>query len=302
MRREISTRELRWVHITDPDEADLAFLREKEQFHAVDVQECLRSSPWPKVQAHADYLFLVVHIPLHLRAERITIPAEFDIFVRQDLVVTVQPVATRHLDELFSDVAAHEDARQHIVGRDAAYLLYRIFEHLIDGTFPMVNRIAEHLTNAEQRIFSGYERDMVSELSLIQRDLAGVRSIVRPQRNLYTTEELPAKWREHALGVVFRSVDGKFTRLWDELETLWERAEELAKTNGILVTYKLNEFVKILTVLGAIFFPLGLIAQVATFFHSGVPLPNRLLFWGIIAIMLLTVYVALWRAKHRKIL
>jgi Mg2+ and Co2+ transporter CorA len=68
------------------------------------------------------------------------------------------------------------------------------------------------------------------------------------------------------------------------------------------VNYKLNEFVKILTVLGAFFIPLGLIGQTAVFIHGGIPLLNRLVFWGIICVMLLVVYAALWNAKKRKIL
>lgn len=302
VRREITTRELRWVHITDPDEDDLKFLRETENFHALDVQECSRPSLRPKVQAHPEYLFLVVHIPLYQRKERVTVPVEFDIFVRQDLLVTVQPTATSHLNQLFADASAHEDVQQRIVGRDAAYLLYRILEHLIEGIFPMLEHIAENLTRAEQRIFSGYERDMVSELSFIQRDLAGVRSILRPQRHLYDPEELPSMWNTPTFRVVFRSVDGKLMRVWEDLETLWERAVALTKTNAVLVNYKLNEFVKILTVLSAVFLPLGLVAQVAIFMHGGIPLFNRLVFWGIIGIMFLMVYIALWRAKHRKIL
>lgn len=290
------------MHITDPDEEDLKFLREAENFHAPDVQECRRPSLRPKVQAHPEYLFLVVHIPFHKRKERVTVPAEFDIFFRQDLIVTVQPVPTSHLDQLFADASAHEDVQQRVVGRDAAYLLYRILEHLIEGVFPMLDHITENLSRAEKKIFSGYERDMVSELSFIQRDLAGFRSIVRPQRHLYAPQELSSAWNTPALSVVLRSVDVKLARTWDDLETLWERAVALTKTNAVLVSYKLNEFVKILTVLGAVFLPLSLIAQVALFIHGGVPVFNRLVFWSIVAFMLLVVYLTLWRAKHRKIL
>lgn len=302
MRREISTGELRWIHVTDPEDGDLRFLREELGFHRLDVEECRRPSIRPKVESHPEYLFLVVHIPTHLREERATIPAEFDVFVTSKTIVTVHAASASHLDGFFRDVSAHDDLKTRVVGRDTAYLLYRILDHLFEAAFPMLDHITERLAEVEKKIFTGHERQMVSELSLIQRDLAGFRSIVRPQRHLYEAGTLHGGWNSPAFAVVFRSVHGKLTRLWDHLETLWERTEALAETNAVLVNYKLNEFVKILTVLGALFIPLGLVGQTAVFIHSGIPFLNRIIFWSIICIMLLVVYGVLWNARKRKIL
>ncbi|MDP3685388.1 MAG: CorA family divalent cation transporter [bacterium] len=302
MRREVSTGELRWMHIADPEEDDLRFLHEKLGFHALDVEECRRPSLRPKVESHPEYLFLVVHVPAHQKEERVTIPIEYDIFVASNLIVTVHAASASHLDELFQQASSSEDVKQRVIGRGAAYLLYRILDHLFEAAFPMLDHITENLVSAEKKVFSGHERQMVFELSLIHRDLEGFRSIVRPQRHLYEAGTLHGDWGSQAFTVVFRSMHGKLTRLWDHLETLWERAETLGGTNAVLVNYKLNEFVKILTMLGAFFLPLGLVAQVAVFLHDGIPLSNRILFWGIITVMLLVVYVTLWNAKRRKIL
>lgn len=288
--------------MTDPEEEDLRFLHEELGFHTLDVEECRRPSLRPKVESHPEYLFLVVHVPAYRKEERETIPIEYDVFVASNLLVTVHAASASHLDELFREASANDDVKQRVIGRGSAYLLYRILDHLFEAVFPMLDHIAENLARAEKKIFSGHERQMVSELSLIQRDLAGFRSIIRPQRHLYEAGTLHGDWDSKSFGVVFRSTHGKLTRLWDHVETLWEGAETLAETNGVLVSYKLNEFVKLLTILGAFFIPIGLVAQVVLFLNPGVPALNLLVFWGLICAMLLTVYVALWNARRRKIL
>lgn len=302
MRRSITTAELHWVDITDPDGNDLRYLKEELSIHPLDVEECRRPSLRPKVECHPGYLALVVHVPAHVRGEGATIPLEFDVFVTASTLVTVHASSVQHLDPLFRSASADDGAKERLVGRGIAYLLYRILEHLFEVPLPMLDHVAENLARAEARIFSGHERQMVTELSMIQRDLQGFRSIVRPQRHLYETGTLHEPWDAPSFQVVFRSAHAKLTRVWEHLETLWERTEALADTNAALLNHKLNEFVKNLTVISALFIPLGLIAQTAIFIHAGIPLFNRLSFWLIIAGMLLVDFVTLWKARHRQIL
>lgn len=302
MRREITTKELRWIDITDPDEADVRFLRDDLRFHSLDVAEVRKVTRHPEVEPHPTYLFLVVQVPLRPRDGRAAVPAEVDIFVEQGVVVTAHAGSMTMLDGFFRDISVHDDLRERMVGRGPAYLLYSIMDHLFDAAFPILDQLAEKIEDVEQRIFSGQERQMVTELSAIQRDLQGFRSIVRPQRHLYETGVLHGEWDSPAFRVVFRSLHGKLTRLWERLETLWERAQALAQTNDTLSNHKLNEFLKLLTVLGALFIPFGLVAQTAVFINASVPLPNRIVFWGIIGSMLIIDFVILWRAKVRNLL
>lgn len=302
MRREISTSELRWIDVVDPDEEDLRFLQETLHFHPLDVAECRRPSLRPKVESHPDYFFLVVHVPTHLREERTTLPVEFDVFVSATALVTVHAADAHHLDHLFAEALADEVVRERLVGRGSAYLLYRALDYLFESSFAMMDHIVENLAQAELRIFSGHERQMVTELSAIQRDLMGLRSILRPQRHLYDPGALQGYAASPAVRIVLRRVHGKLTRVWDHLETLWERAGALAETNAVLVNNKLNEFVKMLALLGALFIPFGLIAQVVTSLSVAVPFANRMIFWGIIAMMLIVDFVILVRARTRGVI
>lgn len=286
----------------DPDADDVRFLQDELKFHPVDVREVHRSTRQPEAEARPSYLFLVVHVPHHERAERATVPREVDVFVRADVVVTAHAERVHLLDGLFRDASAGSELSERLVGRGPAYLLYSIMDHLFDSAWPMLDRVIEKVDAAERRMFRGQERQLVVELSALQRDLSGFRSIVRPQTHLYEAGALHGEWDSPAFRVVFRSLHAKLARLWEQLEVLWERIDALAHTNDTLVNYRLNEFVKLLTVLGAVFIPFGLVAQTVVFMNDEVPLSNRLVFWGIIGLMLIVDFVIVWKARTRKIL
>lgn len=302
MRRSISTTEIHWVDITDPDDADLRYLTDELAIHPVDAEESRRPSSRPRVEVHPGYVFFVIHVPAHVHEEGVTVSLEFDLFVTTSTLVTVHESSVRHLEKLYQEASAGDGAKERVVGRGVAYLLYRILDHLFEVSLPMLDHVAERLARAETKIFSGHERDMVTELSLIQRDLQGFRGILRPQRHLYEPGTLQDTWGTPTLQVVFRSAHAKLRRVWEHLETLWERTEALTDTNAALLNHKLNEFVKTLTIISALFIPLGLVAQTAVFLHAGIPLFNRLSFWLLITLMFLIDFVTLWKARYRQIL
>jgi magnesium transporter len=302
VRRQITTNELTWIDVIDPTQEDGAFLSREFHFHPLDIQELTQRSPRPKVEEHPGYLFLVVHIPIYEPTSRATVSAEVDVFVTHAHVITVHLGLVHILDRFFHDVNKQETTRERYVGRGAAYLLYSIMDTLTEASFPKLDHVLEKIEAAERRIFAGEERAMVLELSAIQRDLSGFRYVLRPQVHLYDAGTLHGEFATPLFQAVFRSISAKLARAWDALETLQEKVQTLSETNTSVLSHKLNEFIKVLTLLGALFIPFGLIAQVVIFLGDGVPLTNLVIFWSIIGGMLLVDVVLLWYSRHRKLL
>ncbi len=298
----MTTAELMWVDIVNPTPKDIEFLVQEFPFHRLDIEELRRRSPRPKVEEHPGYLFFVVHIPVYDALNRSTVPAEVDMFVTLTHVITVHLGRVHLLDAFFKEVHEQTATRERVVGRGPAYLLYSIMDRIIESSFPKIDHILEKIESAERGIFAGEERAMVFELSAIQRDLLGFRSVVRPQMHLYDDGTLHGKFSSPLFKAVFRSLHGKLSRLWDALETLEEKVHALSETNSNLLSHKLNEFIKLLTLLGALFIPFGLLAQVIISFRNDIPTLHLVIFWTIIGGMLVTDAVILWYSRARKLL
>jgi magnesium transporter len=142
---------------------------------------------------------------------------------------------------------------------------------------------------------------MVYELSALSRDLSGFRQIIRPQVHLYNPKTLHGDFATPAYRAIFKSIQSRLQRVWDALDNQHEKITALSETNSNLLSHKLNEFIKILTLISALFIPLGVIGQVLPSISDAPPL-NLCIFWVIIGLMLVVDFVILWYYRSRKMI
>lgn len=301
MLRQIKTKELTWIDIVDLKKEDLDFLEREFHFHTIDLQELTHRSTRPKLEEYPGYLFAIVHSPVFDAKSRSTTPAEVDIFITDGHIITVHMGRVHLLDQFFKQINESTVLQERYVGRSSAYLLYSIMGVLIDSTFPKIDHIYEKIELAEHKIFNGEERAMVYELSALSRDLSGFRQIIRPQVHLYNPKTLHGDFATPAYRAIFKSIQSRLQRVWDALDNQHEKITALSETNSNLLSHKLNEFIKILTLISALFIPLGVIGQVLPSISDAPPL-NLCIFWVIIGLMLVVDFVILWYYRSRKMI
>lgn len=301
MIRKIKTKELTWIDIIDPTKEDFDFLEHDFNFHNIDLKELTHRSSRPKLEEYSGYLFMIVHSPVFDAKSRSTAPAEVDIFITDGHIVTVHMGRVHLLDQFFNQVNESVALQERYVGRTPAYLLYSIMSILIDSAFPKIDHIYEKIELVEQRIFKGRERGMVYELSALAHDVSGFRQIIRPQVHLYNPDTLQGEFSTSAYKAVFKSLQSRLQRVWDALDNQQEKIVSLTETNSNLFSLKLNEFIMVLTVVSALFIPLGVIGQVLPSLGDA-PMLNVIIFWVIIAFMFIVDFVILWYYRSRKML
>ncbi|MDO8511791.1 MAG: magnesium transporter CorA family protein [bacterium] len=301
MLRQIKTKELTWIDIIDLTKEDLDFLEREFQFHSSDIQELTHRSTRPKLEEYQGYMFAIVHSPVFDAKSRSTTPAEVDIFITDGHIITVHMGRVHLLDQFFRQINESEKLQERYVGRSAAYLLYSIMGVLIDSSFPKIDHIYEKIELAEHKIFNGEERAMVYELSSLSRDLSGFRQIIRPQIHLYNPEMLHGDFATPAYKAIFKSIQSRLQRVWDALDNQYEKITSLSDTNANLLSHKLNEFIKVLTLISALYIPLAVIGQVLPSI-SDAPQVNFVIFWLLIGLMLVIDFVILWYYRARKMI
>lgn len=286
MVREIQTKDLKWIDIVNITKEEISLLENEFHFHKADLNELTKKSSRPKLSEYADYLFMVLHSPYFNEKTRTTSPVEVDVFVTQNCVVTVHIGRVHILDDFFQQVSKNENLRDRYVGRSSAYLLYSIMLTMIDSSLPKIDHIYEKIENAEKKIFDGHERAMVFELAALNRDVFGFRQIIGPQAHLYQAGILNGEFSSPAFKTVFKNIESHLKHVWNLLENLQEKLEALSVTNSNLLSHKLNEFIKVLTVISAIFIPIAIIAQVVPYLNNATE-TRQVIFWVLIGTMIL---------------
>jgi magnesium transporter len=293
----IAAEGLRWVNIERPSPLECAWLEEHFGFHALDLEDVLSRNQRPKIDEYPDYLFIVLHFPVFDRAVGRLNAGELDIFVGPDYLVTIPNQPLQPVEYLFERCRHKEELREQHFAKGPGFLLYRVVDDGFDYCFPMLRKIGNKLDALEDQIFSGRSEEVVRDISNAKQEIINFRKVIRPQRTvLRDLENAKSRFiaREGDLEVYFDDIVDAHERIWDMLENYKEVIEGLEDTNESVISHRVNDILRVLTVISVILLPLTLLASIMGM-NVRVPGQNEIgAFWtvlGLMAVMLVGLLV-----------
>lgn len=280
-----------WIDIKNPKEKDVKYLERKFGFiHEPVLNEIIPPGHRAKVERHKDYIFLILYYPIFDPRHQTTQSRELDVIITKDHIITAHYQTIIPLKKIRDQLKADEDQRAEYMEDGPGMLLYRLIEGLLDSALNKLGLIEENIDKIEEAIFEGKEKEMVIEISLAKRDIVNFRRILAPQ-----TAIMESLQRE---GLIFfgefmspylDDLLGYYGRVWNTVEDQRETLQALAETNDSLLSMKINEIIKVLTIFSVIVFPLTLISSIWGMNTQYIPFVNEfgspLDFWIIISFM-----------------
>ena len=269
----ISEGKLRWIYIEKPSSNEVKFLDEHFNFHPLNLDDVLSRAQRPKIDEYKDHLFIVLHFPVFDKENRITRPSEVDIFIGENYVVTVHCSANlKPLTKFFRECQTLEKSRQAYLGKSPSFLLYHILDRLVNYCFPILGKITESVDDIEDVIFTKAVPETVRQISLIRRDLISFRRVIRPQIPvLEILERKKYSFFKEEQEIYFGDIADHIRKIWDELEEGKEVVDGLAETSNWLTSHRIQEIMRVLTIVMAILAPPTLLSGI---FGMNVPLPG----------------------------
>jgi magnesium transporter len=291
---------VRWVHIPKPRLATRDWLEERYDFHPLDYEDVYSRNQRPKVDRYDDYIFVVLQFPRFDRdRDRLSV-VELDLFVGPDYVISLPDNELEPIDSLFARCQESEEVRDGYFEKGAAFLLYKIVDHAVDASFPMLRKMGQKLERIEDDIFEGRSTEVVRDISNAKQEIINFRRIVRPQRVAFRDLERAMDiTTPEELDVYFDDVIDASERIWDTLENYKEIIEGLESTNESVLSHNVNDILRVLTSFSVIVLPLTLIASV---FGMNVMFPGEgttTAFWAVMLVMavVLVGMVAFFRTR-----
>ncbi|CAN5535662.1 magnesium/cobalt transporter CorA [soil metagenome] len=289
----------RWIHIPRPRQSTRDWLEERYAFHPLDYEDVYSRNQRPKVDRYDDYIFVVLQFPRFDRdQDRLTV-VELDLFVGPDYVITLPDNELEPIDSLFARCQESEEVRDGYFAKGAAFLLYKIVDHAVDSSFPMLRKMGQKLERLEDDIFEGRSREVVRDISNVKQEIINFRRIVRPQRVAFRDlERAMDLTTPEELDVYFDDVIDASERIWDTLENYKEVIEGLESTNESVLSHGVNDILRILTSFSVIVLPLTMIASI---FGMNVQFPGEGTDYGFWLIIVTMVVVFLGTATYFRI-
>jgi magnesium transporter len=245
-----------WLDVSGlSDPSAVRAIGDRFGIHPLALEDVLNVPQRSKVEWYGDCLLVV------LREVRYPDPPEqVSFFLADRVVVSFQ----ERPGDSFEPVRERlRQGKGRIRAEEADFLLYSLCDAVLDAFFPTLERLGDEVEEMEERLLVSPVPETFVAIRRLKRALLEVRHAVWPARdalNLLLIEE-------HALirpgtKVFFRDCYDHTIQLMDMVETFREMASGLVDEYMSAVSNRMNEIMKVLTVVATIFIPLTFIAGV----------------------------------------
>jgi magnesium transporter len=291
----------RWVDVRRPTSEQIEEIGVEFQLHPLVIEDVKSRIQRPKIDEYpGEYLFIVLKFPIHDKETRLNQASEIDIIVGENLFMTFHDGNLRPLVTLIDSIFESDELSVELLRRTPSHLLYEVVDRLVDFLVPIVPRLEERVTAIEEMIFESQALETVQEISVIQRDLISLRRILRPQLAIIHRFEVGSlPFMSEDIDDYWGDVSDHLGRTLDSLEELSEILATLSDAHDKLVSQRMNDIIKTLTIFTVIMLPLTVITGV---FGMNVPLPaaGRWITTGLILFLLLALSLGMFEYFRRK--
>jgi len=238
---------LLWVDLLIQSEADAALLRDLFHFHPLTIEDCLSPHVDPaKADDHGDYLFIVVQALSAFDSERELMESEVDFYLGPNYVVSC------HREPIPAIEHYHERCRQdeYVLSHTADWLLHGLLDALVDEYLPVVDAVDNTIDQLEEAVLHRPDSRLLQQIMLVKRNTLRLRRVATPQRdmmNRLSRGEYPKLIREET-AIYYRDIYDHLVRVEYLIEALRDLADGALNTYLSVVSNRLNEVMKVLTV------------------------------------------------------
>jgi magnesium transporter len=289
-----------WVDLGAPSVPESLILSETFGFHPLSVEDAMSEVHFPKIEAYDGYLYVILHgIDFHA-GDKGFATHDVDFFVGPNYLVTVHDGHSRSIRDIQESVSR----RSQIMNEGPVALLHRIVDAMVDRYRPEVEKLEERLEKIEKTVFSErVPRHLVRNILQEKRQVSSLRRIITPQRDVIAR----LARREFVdvstdVSFRFRDVYDQLVRIADDAALFQDRITGILEAHLSNVSNRLNEVMKVLTILTTIFMPLTLLSGL---WGMNIQLPrfpgtDRGQFWWVAGIMaaIVVAMLAMFRRKR----
>jgi magnesium transporter len=289
-----------WVDLAAPSVPESLVLSETFGFHPLSVEDAMSKLQYPKVEAYEGYLYVVLHGMLfQAAAEQCFATQDVDFFIGASYLVTVHAGSSRSVVELRD----HATRNPKVLAEGPVGLFHRIVNAMVDHYRPEVEKLEDRIDTLEQDIFANPRPDLAREILHQKHEVAALRRIITPQRDVI------ARLARRDFGEIsiemsfrFRNIYDQLVRISDDALVFQDRITGMLDAHLSNVSNRLNQVMKVLTVVSVIFLPLMLLASA---FGMNVALPrfpgsDGAQFWWLVAISLAVIVALLAYFRLRR--
>jgi magnesium transporter len=251
-----------WINVTGL--ADVAALQEIGKIfslHPLIVEGIVNTDQRPKFEDYGNVFYVVIRLIVYTAGD-----SDNEVHTDQVSLVVGKGFVLSFLEQPAKVFDPVRERVRHIQGRicsqGADYLLYRLMDTVVDDYFGTLEKLGDETEDLEDAIIEGADSQDLNEIHRLRRQMIHLRKAIWPLRDVIGTlahGESPLIERETM--IYFRDVYDHAVQAMDTVETYRDTLSAILDMYLSGVNLRLNEVMKVLTVIATIFLPISFLAS-----------------------------------------
>jgi len=296
---------VRWICVDGLSDLNVIHtLATKYNLHPLAVEDLLQQSQRSKVEPFGGddskfmaRLFIVTHA-LQIKEGSIH-HEQVSIFLGHNTVMTFQNSPSVEWDPIRLRINAPGSRLRH---SDASFLAYSLLDAIVDSCFPILEHYSARAEELETRVLNDAQPEMITEIHQLKRDLLLLHWVIWPMREVVSfLQREQHECISENTRLYLRDLYDHVIQIIDLTETYREIASDLPETHISDGSNRMNDIMKVLTIIGTIFIPLTFLAGVYGMNFRYIPEMNYVwaypAFWVICLLSVIAMLVLFRRNK-----
>ncbi len=285
-----------WIHLQRDAPASREWLERESGLDEVLCEALLSNESRPRCEAYGEGVLLSLRgVNLNPDADPEDMVA-LVLYADAHRVVSVRRRRIMAVDSIRSSVEAQR------APASTGDFLATLSEGLVERMGPVIDSLEETVADLEEELIAGRTEGIRLQLAELRRTAIGLRRYIAPQREAMSRLlGLPAEWMSSVDRRWLREVGDRITRYVEDLDAVRERAQIVQEELAARVSEQINRNMYVLSIITAIFLPLGLVTGYLGINVGGIPGADwRWAFFVVGMVLVCIAGVQLWLFRRMK--
>ncbi len=288
-----------WINVNGlSDSKAIETLGHHFELHALVLEDIMNTEQRPKVEEYDQYLFLVMKM-LYMQDGEYT-NEHISMVVGADYVLTFQESENDVFDKLRERIKSGLGL---VRTAKSDYLMYAMMDAIVDNYFAVIETLGIRIQQLENSIFVGKADDaIVLDIQRLRPEIIQIRRAVYPLKDMAGYLE---KSRHKLITTktynYLRDLHDHSIQVSEDVEIYREMTASLMGMYNSTQSNKMNEVMKVLTIMASIFIPLTFITGIYGMNFENMPeLATKYGYFVVLCVMILIILLMLWYFKRKK--
>ena len=294
------TDSITWINLNGLNHVgEIEKLGEHYDLHPLVLEDIVNISQRPKIDEYDNYLFVVLKM-LYYDANEKIVSEQVSFVLGKNYVLSFQESE----GDVFNSVRNRiRHAKGRVRSMQADYLLYVLIDAVVDHYFSVIETLGDKIEDFETAIFSGEVDDDISQkIQNLKREILRVRRGIFPLREVINRIEKNENKLIHKKTITYyRDVYDHIIQVSENIDIYREMIWSLMDMYMTTISNKMNEVMKVLTIMASIFIPLTFIAGIYGMNFEYIPelqyKYSYFILWGVMIVLFIGMLIYFKRRK-----